>query len=186
MSARPVPRLVLQHTLALQWLIEGGDPAVDAGRGRRRRRAFDLGPGNSRHRNGRSGRVSCKPGGQAGPEWRPGGAVRELQGDGARSTSAGNQQYVRSGCSPATRHTQLHRRHGLHRSRNRRAVGDRGHRLVRLPGRYCPAAYPRPARLTHRCLPMPPWTDAVGRAETALGHRVRTCGGVSKYEVLGL
>jgi len=35
-------RLVLQHTLALQWLIEGGDPAVDAVEADGHRRAFDL------------------------------------------------------------------------------------------------------------------------------------------------
>lgn len=35
-------RLVLQHTLALQWLIEGGDPAVDALEAHGERRAFDL------------------------------------------------------------------------------------------------------------------------------------------------
>jgi hypothetical protein len=35
-------RLVLQHTLALQWLIDGGDPAVDAIEADRDRRAFDL------------------------------------------------------------------------------------------------------------------------------------------------
>lgn len=35
-------RLVLQHTLALQWLIEGGDPAVDAIEADGQRRAFDL------------------------------------------------------------------------------------------------------------------------------------------------
>lgn len=35
-------RLVLQHTLALQWLIEGGDPAVDAVEADGQRRAFDL------------------------------------------------------------------------------------------------------------------------------------------------
>jgi hypothetical protein len=35
-------RLVLQHTLALQWLIEGGDPAVDAVEADGHRHAFDL------------------------------------------------------------------------------------------------------------------------------------------------
>lgn len=35
-------RLVLQHTLALQWVIEGGDPAVDAVEADGHRRAFDL------------------------------------------------------------------------------------------------------------------------------------------------
>lgn len=35
-------RLVLQHSLALQWLIEGGDPAVDAVEADGHRRAFDL------------------------------------------------------------------------------------------------------------------------------------------------
>ena len=35
-------RLVLQHTVALQWLIEGGDPAVDAVEANGHRRAFDL------------------------------------------------------------------------------------------------------------------------------------------------
>jgi hypothetical protein len=35
-------RLVLQHALALQWLIEGGDPAVDAVEADGQRRAFDL------------------------------------------------------------------------------------------------------------------------------------------------
>jgi hypothetical protein len=35
-------RLVLQHTLALQWLIEGGDPAAVALEADRDRRAFDL------------------------------------------------------------------------------------------------------------------------------------------------
>lgn len=36
-------RLVLQHTLALQWLIEGGDPAAAAVEADGQRRAFDLG-----------------------------------------------------------------------------------------------------------------------------------------------
>jgi hypothetical protein len=35
-------RLVLQHSLALQWLIEGGDQAVDAVEADGHRRAFDL------------------------------------------------------------------------------------------------------------------------------------------------
>jgi len=35
-------RLVLQHSLALQWVIEGGDPAVDAVEADGHRRAFDL------------------------------------------------------------------------------------------------------------------------------------------------
>jgi hypothetical protein len=35
-------RVILQHTLALQWLIEGGDPAVDAVETDGQRRAFDL------------------------------------------------------------------------------------------------------------------------------------------------
>lgn len=35
-------RLVLQHTIALQWLIEGGDPAVSAVEADGERRAFDL------------------------------------------------------------------------------------------------------------------------------------------------
>jgi hypothetical protein len=35
-------RVVLQHTLALQWLIEGGDPAADAVEADGLRRAFDL------------------------------------------------------------------------------------------------------------------------------------------------
>jgi hypothetical protein len=38
----PSARLVLQHTVALQWLIEGGDPAVDAVEANGHRRAFDL------------------------------------------------------------------------------------------------------------------------------------------------
>jgi hypothetical protein len=35
-------RLVLQHAMALQWLIEGGDPAVDAVEAEGHRNAFDL------------------------------------------------------------------------------------------------------------------------------------------------
>ena len=35
-------RLVLQHAMALQWLIEGGDPAANAVEAEGRRNAFDL------------------------------------------------------------------------------------------------------------------------------------------------
>lgn len=35
-------RVVLQHTLALQWLTEGGDPAFDAVEADAERRAYDL------------------------------------------------------------------------------------------------------------------------------------------------
>jgi hypothetical protein len=35
-------RLALQHSLALQWLIEGGEPAVDAVEADGQRRAYDL------------------------------------------------------------------------------------------------------------------------------------------------
>lgn len=41
-ESAPNARLVLQHALALQWLIEGGDAAVDAVENNGRRRMFDL------------------------------------------------------------------------------------------------------------------------------------------------